>query len=416
MANVRGAKGEKTMKRSWLVVVVWMPLFFVPRPASPQNSAEVDIVWPPPPDPPRIRYSGVLNSDRDLGRSRSFFGRLVGSLLGTSEDITVVQRPHDVYVDSAGRMFITNGLASGFWVFDPGEKEARLVTPQGLATIGKPMGLSGDDQGVIYVADPRSRRAVAVDIEGNFVQAYGGETIFLNPVDVAVSPSGDRVYVADSYLHQVLIFQRDGTLVGRLGRDVGDLLAKVSGPRRAHGEDTSEDSDATSDGTPGHPAWRDEPSDLYENRSAQPGEFRYPAFLAVGPDGTVYVSDGMNFRVQAFDRDGEFLSEFGRLGDGPGAFARPKGIAVDSEGHVYVVDAAFNNVQVFDREGNLLIAFGSFGSSAGQLWLPVGIAIDDQDQIFVADRYNNRLQIFQYLGTSGSDEGDGSGSASAHGN
>ena len=72
------------MNRRWFLLTVWMPLISVPAPAAPQSATEVEIVWPAPPDPPRIRYTGVLNSERDLGRSRSFFGRLAGSLLGSS--------------------------------------------------------------------------------------------------------------------------------------------------------------------------------------------------------------------------------------------------------------------------------------------------------------------------------------------
>ena len=107
---------------------------------------------------------------------------------------------------------------------------------------------------------------------------------------------------------------------------------------------------------------RYEQSDLVANRSKSPGAFHFPAFVDVGPDGTVYVSDGMNFRIQAFDANGAYLFHFGFHGDTPGGFARPKDLAIDSEGQVYVVDAAFNNIQIFTAKGELLLAFGAIGS------------------------------------------------------
>jgi len=385
-ANNRFARNGLMLAGALLVLAPWTTVA--------QRPIEDEVVWPLPPETPRIRYSAVLYSDRDLGKKKSLFARVSGALAGTKDNAIVVQRPHDVYVDHSGRIFLTNGQASGFWVFDPNQKEARLVVPEGVAALGKPMGIAGDGDGLIYIADSRHRRVVALDADGNYAQAYGGPSEMLNPVDVATSPFGDRVYVVDSHLHQLLVYTRDGALVKRIGRDVGDLARKAASRASTAHRLTSID-DSTD--IPGHEGWDREPSDMAENRGILPSEFRYPAFVAVAPDGTVYVSDGLNFRVQAFDPEGEFLFEFGGLGNGPGSFARPKGVSVDNEGHVYVVDAAFNNVQIFDAQGQLLLAFGGHGNGAGQLWLPVGISIDTENRIFVADRVNNRIQIYEYL-------------------
>ena len=103
----------------------------------------------------------------------------------------------------------------------------------------------------------------------------------------------------------------------------------------------------------------------------------------------------MNFRIQILNRDGEFISAFGEIGDASGYFSRPKGIATDSFGHIYVSDALFHVVQVFDRTGQLLYTFGSQGEGKEQFWLPTGIYIDDKNFIYIADSYNSRIQIFQ---------------------
>ena len=355
------------------------------------------LVWPAPPEAPRIAYLGHVSSDRDMGKQRGFFANLRDGLLGTQEGSLATHRPFDTYVDEVGRIYVTSGAVGSILVFDPVEQVARLLTPEGRAGLAKPMGISGDATGLLYVADAVGRRVVAIrpTAEGTpeFVAAYGGRSILLNPVDVAVSPDGQQIYVADSYLHQVVVFDRAGSLVRRIGKDEGDLEAK----------DRRMTSLASTAGPPsgghggGESAADSEPSDLVPNRGAVEGEFRFPAFVDVGPDGTVYVSDGMNFRVQVFDRDGNYLRHVGRHGDVPGSFARPKGVATDSEGHLYVVDAAFNNVQVFDTDGRLLLAFAEFGNREGQVWMPSGIAIDDDDRIYLTDRYNDRIQVFQYL-------------------
>lgn len=343
-------------------------------------------VWPLPPEAPRIAYQGALVSDKSLGYQPSLWQRTRQVLLGIDTEQEVkVHRPFDVLADSKGRIITTNGLGGALHVFDVVSRKAESIYPTGNGTLTKPMGLSMDTQGLIYVADPAKRRVVAFDSDFQFVRAYGGPTELLNPVDVTVSPDDQFIYVIDSYLHQMVIYDRGGTVFRRIGAAKGDLAAKVASKQVPLASDP-------------HAALRS--SDLIENRGSTPAQFRYPAFIDAGPDGTIYVSDGMNFRVQAFDATGEYLFEFGRHGDTPGSFARPKGLAVNSEGHIYVADAAFNNIQIFDAEGRLLLSFGQLGNGPGDLWMPLGLAIDAEDRVYVADRFNSRIQIYQYLGES----------------
>jgi DNA-binding beta-propeller fold protein YncE len=119
----------------------------------------------------------------------------------------------------------------------------------------------------------------------------------------------------------------------------------------------------------------------------------------VGPDGAVYVSDTMNYRVQVFSADLAFVRSFGTLGVRPGQFRRPKGIAVDAENVVYVVDSDYNNFQMFTREGQPLMWVGQLGTRPGQLALPAGIAVDrERRQIVVCEQYNRRVQVFERVG------------------
>ena len=81
----------------------------------------------------------------------------------------------------------------------------------------------------------------------------------------------------------------------------------------------------------------------------------------------------MNYRVEIFDADGKFISQFGRHCDGCGCFAHPKGIAVDSDGHIWVADPMLDLLQAFNREGQLLAFIGGHGDLLGQFSSLVGV-------------------------------------------
>ena len=126
--------------------------------------------------------------------------------------------------------------------------------------------------------------------------------------------------------------------------------------------------------------------------------FSLPTNIAVDGDGNVYVTDTLNDRVEIFDADGNFISTFGKNGDGPGYFARPKGIAIDGDGHIWVVDAMQQRVQVFNKEGRLLIYFGELGGYPGQFQDPYDIAIDvKSNRVITSEQYQGRVQMFRYV-------------------
>jgi DNA-binding beta-propeller fold protein YncE len=128
------------------------------------------------------------------------------------------------------------------------------------------------------------------------------------------------------------------------------------------------------------------------------GEFNGPSNLAIDPQDVLYIVDGRNHRVQKFTKDGQFLSAWGGLGSAPGQFNAPWGITLDQQGDVYVADHKNHRVQKFTPEGQFLMAFGSYGSGKGQLNRPSDVAVDPEGDIYVCDWANHRVQIFDSEG------------------
>ncbi len=385
-------------------VAVLAPLGFAALMASPlggQTNANPDLVWPSPPEQARVRWSGSLASEAQLGRKESFFAKLKRTLAGTRLDgMYAISRPFDVFAMDSMRIFVTDGLTPAIIVFDRQAREVQFIGKDVPGGLRKPMGMGGDDQGNLYLADQVGRRVLVFGPDGTFQRAFGGKETLLNPIDVAVDRVADRYYVVDSYQHQVVVFDGRGEVTGRIGRTAATLTGRYLKPtvdvHRPIGDLSDHASAATAmPSTLAH--GRAETRDLLDNRSADSGQFRYPVSAAVGPDGSLWVVDQLNFRVQGFDRQGRLKAIIGRIGTTPGSFARPKGIGVDADGHLYVADAAFNNLQIFDRTGRLLLAVARGGYGPGELQLPLGLAIDRRGRVYVADRYNNRIAMFDYL-------------------
>jgi predicted membrane-bound mannosyltransferase/DNA-binding beta-propeller fold protein YncE len=203
--------------------------------------------------------------------------------------------------------------------------------------------------------DPYEDKIVPINSETMLGMAGSEPGNFSAPRGLALAADGS-VYVADSRNHRIQHFSADGALLNYWGTFADSAQGDAPG-----------------------------------------GTFNEPWDVAVGLDGSVYVTDTWNHRIQQFTADGEFIRTWGYFGQAeqPDGFWGPRALAIDSRGRVYVTDTGNKRVVVFEADGTYVTQFGSVGLDVGQFDEPVGLAIDAQDEVYVADTWNQRIQVFQ---------------------
>ena len=266
------------------------------------------------------------------------------------------------------------------------------------------------------------------------------------PMGVAVSPSGDRIYVTESDgARLVRIFDRAGKQVGTLQPPKSTGASHV--PVYVALDPITSDvyvSDRPSEAVYVYSAtgayqrtfvprgdlgggWRplglafNQRGDLYVTDVSGPSHrilvFRhdgtligtfgtadrlsFPNGIAIDPLGNIYVSDSNNGRLVIFDPAGKLIATINR-GVGDGDLGLPRGAAIDDSNRLYIADTSAHAVKVYliAATKSLLPKYiGSFGEEGqldGQFEYPNGVATDSRSRIYVTDRENNRLQIWSY--------------------
>jgi DNA-binding beta-propeller fold protein YncE len=341
--------------RPLLYVVMFITLLMAgcaPPKAFIDTSGMGKIIWPGPPEKPRIKYLwSITQVAKSAEGKRGIVDFLAGDVAGDVTDprtSNVLMRPYGVYVDAKDRLYVADPGACRVTVIDLKTGDALTIFEAAMDELQTPVGVVADPAGHIYVSDSELKKVLVFDEKGKYLFRFEGD--FERPTCLAIDTKNSTIYVADTLADTIYRYDLSGKRVGSIG-----------------------------------------------HRGALPGEFNFPTHLFVDGNGLLHVTDAMNFRVQIFSRSGKFVETFGSIGDAYGNLDKPKGVAADSHGNIYVVDSIKDTVKIFDREGKLLLFFGEKGMNLGQFWLPAGIFIDNKNRIYVADPYNMRVQAFQLL-------------------
>jgi NHL repeat len=207
-------------------------------------------------------------------------------------------------------------------------------------------------------------RLFQFDRTGKYVREIGqGVYGFLQPQQVRVD-SQDNVWVVDQMSSQVIKFDSNGRVQMVLSRKPEAMT--VPAPRLTPlptniptiqpEPPPGGGGGGRGGGAPGGPA-------PLPGAGVEGESFSRPTDVAWDAQGNIYVADGYgNARVAKYDRNGKWLKNWGSRGAGQGQFNIVHGIAIDPQGNVYVGDEGNKRVQVFDTEGTFKTQFTNVGA------------------------------------------------------
>ncbi len=124
-----------------------------------------------------------------------------------------------------------------------------------------------------------------------------------------------------------------------------------------------------------------------------PGQFSALG-VTVAQDGTVYVGDFVNNRIQHFSAAGTYLGQFGSTGTGPGQFQGITDVAAAPDGTLFVVEQNSARIQQVRSDGSCVSISGGPGAGPGQFNQPKGLVVSPDGIVYVADFANQRVQRF----------------------
>ena len=230
-----------------------------------------------------------------------------------------------------------------------------------VSLFNDPMGLARDGEGNLYVCDARNhviRKISAAGVVSTLAGAAGqpgaadgkGTAARFNfPTDIALSPKGDILYVADSGNHCIRAVTSKGkvtTLAGNLG-EADDVLRNY--------------------GTKAYT-----PVPLQIDGKRKKARFNGPAGIACAPSGQLYVSDTGNQVIRRIDPNGNVVTVAGSPGawgsaDGNGSSARfnsPQGLCVGADGNIYIADTYNHTIRRMTPAG-VVTTFSGNPSESG---------------------------------------------------
>ena len=256
-----------------------------------------------------------------------------------------------------------------------------------------------DSKDNVYVFNRGTHPMVVFDRDGNLLRTWG-DGIFDNPHGVTIGPD-DTVYCVDNGDHTVRQFTAEGELLMTLGTKDRPAPAMSGDPfnKPAHLAVDRRNGDLyVADGYTNARVHKYSPDGKllfsWGESGTGEGQFNIVHNIAADDEGWVYVADRENRRIQVFDGNGRFETQWVNLSRAATVWVEPSGERLVYIGEYYggietnsMGTDLGPRVTILDNQGNPLARLGhqSYGDETGRFYSPHGIAVDSRGDIYVAE-------------------------------
>ncbi len=274
-----------------------------------------------------------------------------------------------------------------------------ITGPEGADALSEPLGVDVSSDDLVYITDPTAGAVRVYTVEGDYRFSFseiadGDKTALVTPVYVEINSVGE-VHVTDRRHRMIYVFSPQGDYLRKVA-PADPAEAEVWAPL-AMGFDEDDNLWISDVGrTDIHQIMAFDPAGneirrfgsfaQAETNTEEQGFFYFPNGIVVR-NGTVYVADSNNRRIQVFDEAGNFDRIIVTSGI-------PRGMDMDDQERIYVADALAHQGDVYRESGERVAGFGGPGVGPGLFRYTNDLALDRRGFIYLTDRVNHQVQVW----------------------
>lgn len=287
-----------------------------------------------------------------------------------------LKEPQGLTLTKSGDIIVADTGNSRVQIFDKNYKLKKVITNK---IFKKPTGVTTDSRGNIYISDCLTDRIYKYSKDYKFLKSWG-ESLeltksmqedekelekshgkFFCPFSLTTDDD-DNIYTTDMYNNRIQKFTSNGKFLLTFGTKtiLVDPQTFLTGR----------------DGSVPKTTFKNPSSITYKNNK-------------------LFVVDTFNNRIQIFDKDGEFIKQFGGVGNFTGRFNTPSAITVDDSGNIYVGEFKGNKITVFNKHYQFKTKWGDKGIANMEFQGITGITTDNNGFVYVVDWGNARIKKFK---------------------